>query len=73
MAETQAELEAQLAAIRAQKLLPKVSQFGARSMTARDMSELDAIEAQVLAKLAALTSTRPPRILYGYANGKGTC
>jgi len=74
MAETQAEIEAQLADVRAQKALPKVSTFGSRSTTARDLAELDAIEAQLVAKLAALTSTTPaPRLFYPYAAGKGTC
>ncbi len=74
MAETLADLEAQLADIRAQKALPKVSTFGQHSTTARDLEELDAIEAQLLARIATLTppATPEPRMFYAYANGKGT-
>lgn len=76
MAETQAELEAQLAQVRAHKALPKVQTVADSSTTARDMEELDALETQILARLAALTSTpsspQRPRIFFGYAAGKGT-
>ncbi|MEO8070961.1 MAG: hypothetical protein ABI652_06135, partial [Acidobacteriota bacterium] len=65
------DLEAQLVSVRAQMLLPEFDSFQDRSVRRRSITDLRALESDLLARLAALTTASPRRRQFFAVTSKG--